>query len=84
MHRPSETETDTAVLGDDSDTGRQISGPGRICRVSRTQQLRQPMSKTLLVASLLLATALIVARADDDGDVLVLDADNFDREVDTY
>ena len=41
------------------------------------------MSKALLVASLLLATALIVSSADDDGDVLVLDADNFDREVGT-
>jgi hypothetical protein len=39
------------------------------------------MSRSILFASLLFATALVVAGAGDDGDVLVLDADNFDREV---
>jgi hypothetical protein len=41
------------------------------------------MSRACIVASLLFATALVVIGADDDGDVLVLDADNFDREVKT-
>jgi hypothetical protein len=35
------------------------------------------------ITSLLLAAAFVVVSAGDDGDVLVLDADNFDREV-TY
>ena len=33
------------------------------------------------ITSLLLAAAFVVVSAGDDGDVLVLDADNFDREV---
>ena len=38
----------------------------------------------LKFSALLLAAALVLVRAADDGDVLVLDADNFDVEVLLY